>query len=72
MELFIVDFSYYDCNEEVVTEDRWILACKNSEELVKLMELNFDEFKECGHEPIDYSFQYVSRTDNDYEIVIKS
>lgn len=69
-KLYVVDYSYEDDKKEVV-KDRWVVACKNSEAVRKLMELNSRAFELSGYSIMGYSFSAVSDVVDGYEITVR-
>lgn len=70
MNLYIVDYEYYDSHEDSNEKDRWMLSCKDHTELESLMKANEKEFEKCGYNIFSYGYQLVSHTDNGYKISV--
>lgn len=71
MNLYVVDYEFYDTYEKIYEKDRWFFGCKNHIELEKTMNLNIKELERYGYEVAKYSYQVVKLTDNHKQILVK-
>lgn len=69
-KLYIVKYIYEDKHEGNIEKDEWVLACEDSSEIRKIMDLNKKQFKRYGYDIVSYSFKEVKETDNGYKIKI--
>lgn len=72
MNLYIVEYSYYDDYTHKTIHDSWLLASNTEAEVRKTMETNLDVMRKHGLEPIDYEVRLTNTTDNGYGLIVGS